>query len=89
MKTRIQSYIEQFTQLYDGDPWLDETFNKKLDDLDEEQAFTKAPGNNHSVAEVVSHLIEWRKEYMRGWQLILLIGCSTMIVGITGYLLNN
>ena len=64
-KSRIESYINQFNQLFNGDPWLDETFAKKLDSLTSEQAFIQAPGNNHSVAEVVSHVIEWRKEVIR------------------------
>ena len=65
MNKRIQSYIEQFNQIFDGEPWLDETFGKKLKGLTDEQVFTKAPDNNHSVAEVISHLVAWRKEYVR------------------------
>jgi uncharacterized damage-inducible protein DinB len=65
MKARIRSYIEQFSQVFNGKPWLDETFCKKLDPLSEQQVFTQAPGNNHSVAEVVSHIIVWRNEILR------------------------
>lgn len=63
--TRIRSYITQFQQVFDGEPWLDETFDKKLRPLSEKEAFVRAPDQNHSVAEVVSHLIEWRKEIIR------------------------
>lgn len=65
MVSRTQSYIHQFRQLFDGNPWLDETFAKKLDKLSEHEVFLQSPGNNHSVAEVVSHIIEWRIEVMR------------------------
>src|SRR3954467_15125611 len=65
MTSRIQSYIDQFNQLFNGNHWLDETFAKKLDDLSDIQAFTQSPGNNHSVSEVVSHITEWRKELIR------------------------
>jgi len=65
MNPRIQSYIIQFSQLFDGAPWLDETFSKKLDGLTDAEAFVPSPGNNHSVAEVVSHVIEWRNEIIR------------------------
>lgn len=65
MTSRIQTYINQFNQVFNGNPWLDESFSKKLDNLSEAQAFTPSPGNNHSVAEVVSHLTEWRKEIIR------------------------
>lgn len=65
MKSRIQSYKEQFRYLFDGNPWLDETFSKKLDNLSEQQVFKQSPGHNHSAAEVVSHITEWRKEIIR------------------------
>jgi uncharacterized damage-inducible protein DinB len=65
MLSKMQSYIEQFNQIFNGNPWLDETFSKKLDNLSEQQAFIQSPGNNHSVAEVVSHIIVWRKEVLR------------------------
>jgi uncharacterized damage-inducible protein DinB len=65
MTSRIQSFINQFNDIFNGNPWLDETFSKKLDSLSEARAFSQAPGNNHSVAEVVSHVIEWRKEVIR------------------------
>ena len=65
MRTRVQSYIKQFTQIFDGDPWLDESFHKKLNNLSDEEAFTQSPDNNHSVADVVSHVIVWRNEIIR------------------------
>lgn len=65
MTSRIQSYLIQFQQVFNGNPWLDESFAKKLDNLSETQAFVQSPGNNHSVAEVVSHLVEWRMEIIR------------------------
>jgi len=65
MTSRIQSYLIQFQQVFNGNPWLDESFAKKLDNLSETQAFVQSPGNNHSVAEVVSHLVEWRTEIIR------------------------
>lgn len=65
MTTRIQSYIEQFNQIFDGNPWLDETFSKKLNNLPDKEAFNPSPDNNHSVAEVVSHIIVWRREIIR------------------------
>ena len=65
MRSRIYSYLEQFNQVFNGNPWLDESFSKKLDDLSDEQVFSQSPGHNHSVAEVVSHITEWRKEIIR------------------------
>ena len=65
MQKRISSYIKQFNEVFNGNPWVDETFAKKLDSLTEDQAFKKAPDNNHSAAEVVSHIIVWRAEVLR------------------------
>lgn len=65
MSSCIHSYKEQFKQIFNGKPWLDETFSKKLDGLSELHAFTQSPDHNHSVAEVVSHITEWRKEIIR------------------------
>lgn len=65
MKARIRSYIEQFSQIFEGNPWLDESYSKKLNNLSDEQVFTQSPYHNHSVAEVVSHIIVWRKEIIR------------------------
>ena len=65
MMSRISSYKEQFNQIFNGNPWLDESFSKKLDDLSDENVFSQAPGNNHSVAEVVSHITTSRQEIMR------------------------
>jgi uncharacterized damage-inducible protein DinB len=65
MKSRIVSYVNQLNGLYNGDTWLEESFSKKLNSLSDEKAFSPSPGHNHSVAEVVSHIIEWRKELVR------------------------
>jgi len=60
----IQDYVRQLKEVYEGDPWLDETFAKKLKCLDEEDAFKQPLPGVHSVAEVLSHLVEWRKELL-------------------------
>lgn len=65
MKCRINSYIEQFNQVFNGNPWLDETFSKKLDNLSNAEVFLQTPNGNHSVAKVVSHITEWRREIVR------------------------
>ncbi|HTF28632.1 MAG TPA: DinB family protein [Flavitalea sp.] len=58
----IKRYILQLQQIYYGDSWIDEDIEKKLRNINEENAFIKPDGYIHSVAEVVSHLVEWRKE---------------------------
>ena len=64
----IKKYILQLQQAYYGDNWIDEDFEKKLRDINEENAFIKPDGYIHSIAEVVSHIIEWRKELIERLQ---------------------
>jgi uncharacterized damage-inducible protein DinB len=66
MEKRLIGYlVKEFEGLYNGDNWLDETFHKKLSGLSDEAAFTRPYPEVHSVAEVLSHLIEWRTEILR------------------------
>jgi len=59
---QMQNLLRQLHLIYEGDPWIGESFNNKLDDMSEEEAFKQPLPGIHSVAEVLSHLIEWRKE---------------------------
>ena len=58
-------YIDQFEKLHRGPNWLDEDFGKKLNLVSKELAFRKPFPYLHSIAEVLSHLVEWRKELYR------------------------
>jgi len=60
MKNIVHNLTHQLSEVIDGEPWVDETFSKKLSGLTEEQAFTRPLPSVHSVAELVSHLLEWR-----------------------------
>ena len=65
----IQHYISELSEFMQGDPWVDETFAKKLASINENNAFIRPIPNIHSVAEVISHLLEWRLcilSYLRG-----------------------
>lgn len=66
--TMVQNLVKQLQDVQDGDIWLDETFSKKIDDIQEEQAFTRPIPEMHSVAEIVSHLLEWRKSCIKKLQ---------------------
>jgi len=58
----IDDLIEQFHEIYNGAPWLDETIYKKLERVDETTAFERPLPNLHSVGEIMSHLVVWRNE---------------------------
>lgn len=58
--TTIHNLTRQLAETMDGQPWIDETYSKKIATLTEGQAFTRPRPDVHSVAEIVSHILEWR-----------------------------
>src|SRR5689334_22829353 len=60
--TLINNFIRQFNEIEHGSLWFDQSFRDKLGDLTETIAFAKPFPTVHSVAEHVSHMLEWRKE---------------------------
>ncbi|RYG45584.1 MAG: DinB family protein [Chitinophagaceae bacterium] len=63
--TLINDIIQQLNDLDDGDLWLDENFAKKLEQVNEKTAFTRPLPDLHSPAELLSHLIVWRRINIR------------------------
>jgi uncharacterized damage-inducible protein DinB/heme-degrading monooxygenase HmoA len=57
----IKNYIKQLEELYDGDNWTDENFEKKINSINEETAFLQPQEGKHSVSEVLWHCIFWRR----------------------------
>lgn len=62
MNHRIESLVRQWQEVQEGPNWVDENFKKKLDTLSEDQAFQRPIADVHSVAELLSHLLVWRRE---------------------------
>jgi uncharacterized damage-inducible protein DinB len=58
--SRIKNYIRQFTQLFEGGSWNDESYLEKLKDVDEQKAFAQPTPGRHSVAEILWHCIYWK-----------------------------
>jgi len=58
--TTIHNLTRQLSDTMDGEPWIDETYSKKITTLTEEQAYTRPHPDVHSVAELVSHVLVWR-----------------------------
>lgn len=61
----IKNFVQQLKDIQDEENWLDENFKNKIDKISEEQAFTRPIPEIHSVAELVSHILVWRKESIR------------------------
>jgi uncharacterized damage-inducible protein DinB len=61
----IQTTIQQLKDAENGDLWIDENFEKKLSQVSEDEVFTRPHPQLHSVAELISHLIVWRRVTIR------------------------
>ncbi|MBC8034280.1 MAG: DinB family protein [Chitinophagaceae bacterium] len=60
MNKILDAYLRQLEDITFNEIWLDETFAKKFNQLSEENAFKNPLPGVHTVAEITSHLIEWR-----------------------------
>ena len=58
----IKNIIRQLNEIHNGSLWFDQCFKDKIDNLPVADAFAKPIPQIHSVAEHVSHMLEWRKE---------------------------
>ena len=58
----IDNFIRQLNEIQDGSLWFDQSFKDKLEKLSDDDAFRRPVPQIHSVAEHVSHMLEWRKE---------------------------
>lgn len=85
MNNTILNLARQLSEVIDGEIWVDETFLKKLVGLTEEQAFTRPLPSVHSVAEILSHLLEWRISVFS----ILLGGARTITMNSPSNWKNN
>ena len=60
----INNIVGQLKDIQEQELWLDENFKKKIDTLPEALAFQRPLPDLHSVAELISHILVWRKESM-------------------------
>ena len=60
----IKNIIRQLHEIQEGSLWFDQCFKDKIDGLSDAEALTSPIPQVHSVAEHVSHMLEWRKECM-------------------------
>lgn len=58
----IQSIISQLRDIQNGKVWVGTNFERKLNQISENEAFVRPLPDLHSVAEIISHLTVWRRE---------------------------
>ncbi|MGZ3838068.1 MAG: DinB family protein [Flavisolibacter sp.] len=59
MKKEIQYLAEQCRDAWEGDPWFGRNALTLLREVGEDQAFER-PGDQHSILELVWHMITWK-----------------------------
>lgn len=62
MNKQINSIIRQLTEVHNGLIWAGTSYNKKLSQLKENQMFVRPLPSVHSIAEIIAHIISWRKD---------------------------
>src|SRR5690606_29019066 len=60
----IRNIISQFFDIQEGENWIDESFKKKIDNITADKVFVRPHPQLHSVGELVSHILEWRRASM-------------------------
>ena len=58
----VKNVIQQLSEIQDGSLWFDQYFKEKINKLSDTEALTRPILQVHSVAEHISHILEWRKE---------------------------
>lgn len=61
MKTELSRLIGKFKSVYNGSPWYGDSLLQKLENVDAAKAFAVPAGGLHSVAQLVAHLLTWRR----------------------------
>lgn len=62
-----------FSDLYNGEPWLDVTINATLKDLSVAQATFRISENRNSIWEIVNHMISWRENVLQRVQGVVIV----------------
>lgn len=60
MRNEIDNILEQLKDAYEGDPWFGRSIKALLHSVDEKAVFIKL-NNQHSILELLWHMITWRE----------------------------
>ena len=62
-KRKIIDYIiQQLLEVQNGKLWMGDNFERKINSITEQEAFTKPSPTMHSVAELIAHLTAWSND---------------------------
>lgn len=57
----LKSFSEQLGLIYDGDPWYGPSIRSVFESVSEEYLYESPDKTTHSIAELIAHMIAWRK----------------------------
>ncbi len=60
MTNQLSFIIQQLNDAYNGDPWFGRSVNALLGDVEETAAF-RQPAGQHSILQLVWHMVNWRE----------------------------
>jgi uncharacterized damage-inducible protein DinB len=60
MKKEINSYINEFESIYNGEPWYGKSLMAIIYSADPKDVFKKPKSESHSAYEITHHLYAWR-----------------------------
>lgn len=61
----IKHFVKHQLDIIHEEPWFGDSLRSKIDPLTDEEAFTKPLPAIHSVAELIAHSTEWKREGIR------------------------
>ena len=56
---------QEFSRLYDGDPWIDVNLKQTLSGISAEKASKRIAEGRNSIWEILNHMIEWRRMLLK------------------------
>lgn len=62
---RVSEYVAQFKASYDGEPWYGNSICHILEGITPAKAFWKLHDTDHSIAQLMSHMIYWRQALIK------------------------
>ena len=57
---KISDITTQLEEIYSGGPWYGDSISCTLNSISADSAISKPPGLNHSIVDLVYHIITWR-----------------------------
>ena len=58
----VENTIGQLKDVQNGVTWYDDNIEKKINSIPDTKAFIRPLPEIHSVAELVSHMLVWRRD---------------------------